>query len=105
VHQEAEMIVATAGSEVARLRSEIERIDRAIVNLIGERVRVASEIGGAKRTAGVPLVDPAREAAIVRRAGDLARQEGLPEEDVRDLFWRLVALSRRTQLETLSGAA
>lgn len=95
-------MILTAKPEVARLRTEIERIDRAIITLIAERLQLAGEIGCAKRDAGLPTVDPAREAAIVRHAGDLAREAGVPEEDVRDLFWRLVALSRRLQLESVS---
>ena len=47
----------------------------------------------------MPTLDPPREAAIVRRAGALAREAGLAEDDVRYIFWHLVGLSRRVQLE------
>ena len=56
-------------------------------------------IGEVKRELGLPVLDPAREAAVVRRAGSLAREAGLPDEDVRYLFWHLVGLCRRAQLE------
>lgn len=97
--------MTTHGLELARLRSEIERVDHAIVTLIAERVQLACEIGEAKRAEGMPTVDPAREASIIRRAADLAREAGIPDEEVRDIFWRLIGLSRRSQLEALSGAA
>lgn len=84
--------------EMARLRAEIERIDRALVGLVAERVRIAREVGAAKRAAGLPTLDPAREAAVVRRAGALAREAGLADEDVRDVFWHLIGLSRRAQV-------
>ena len=59
--------------ELARLRGEIERIDRQIVELIAERVALARQVGPIKHALGIPTLDPPREAAIVRRAGELAR--------------------------------
>ena len=89
---------AAAEQELARWRVEIERVDRAIIDLIAERVRIAREVGRVKRLAGLPAIDPAREAAVVRRAGALAREAGVPDEDVRYIFWHLIGLSRRAQL-------
>jgi chorismate mutase len=47
----------------------------------------------------LPIVEFAREAAVVRRAATHARDKGLPEEDVRDIFWDLIAVARRVQME------
>jgi len=90
---------AGAVEDLERIRAEVERVDRELIRLIGERVRLAREIGAAKRRAGVPTLDPAREAAVIRRAGSLAREAGLAEDDVRDIFWHVIGLSRRAQLE------
>jgi prephenate dehydrogenase len=89
----------TAAEELARIRKEIERIDRSIVELIAERAELAREVGPVKRELGMPTLDPPREAAVVRRASALARQAGVPEEDVRYVFWHLVGLCRRVQME------
>lgn len=86
-------------AELLRIRDEIERIDRALIDLIAERVRLARRVGTVKRAAGRPTLDPPREAAVVRRAGALAREAGLDDEDVRYIFWHLIGLSRRTQME------
>lgn len=86
-------------SELEHVRADIERIDRALVDLVAERVRLARRTGAAKRAAGLPILDPAREVFIVRRAGTLARVAGVPEEEVREIFWHLVGLSRRAQME------
>jgi chorismate mutase len=90
---------ASAPDEVERCRARIEEIDRALVRMIAERVRVARQAGRAKREAGLPTLDVAREAAVVRRAGALAREEGIDDEEVRYLFWHLIGLARRAQLE------
>lgn len=87
------------GRPLEEVRAEIERIDRAIVSLIAERVALGREVGAAKRDAGLPVLDPVREAAVVRRAGALAREAGLEDEDVRYIFWHLIGLSRRAQME------
>jgi chorismate mutase len=92
-------MIAAPSSDVERARKEIERVDRQLVTLIAERTRVAREIGRAKRAAGMTTLDPAREAAVVRRAGELARELGLDDEVVRRIFWQLIALSRSVQSE------
>jgi chorismate mutase len=86
-------------AELVRIRDEIEQIDRALIDLIAQRVRLARRVGVVKRSAGLPTLDPPREAAVVRRAGVLAREAGLADEDVRYIFWHLIGLSRRTQME------
>lgn len=85
--------------ELERWRGEVEEIDRALIELIAKRVAVAREIGRVKKAHGLPTLDPPREAAVVRRAGALAREAGLEDEDVRYIFWHLVGLTRRTQME------
>jgi chorismate mutase len=85
--------------ELVALRQQIEEIDRTLVALIAQRVRAARDVGRAKRDAGLGIMDPAREAAVVRRAVELARDEGLDEEDMREIFWHLIGLSRRAQTE------
>ncbi|HEX8696492.1 MAG TPA: chorismate mutase [Longimicrobium sp.] len=94
-----ETAAESASAALEGLRTQIERIDRALIGLIAERVRLARDVGEAKRALGLPVLDPAREAAVVRRAGTLAREAGLADEDVRYLFWHLIGLSRRAQME------
>ena len=92
-------ILDEALAELNELRGEIEQIDR---ELIARRVDLARRVGAAKRRAGLPTLDPAREAAVVRRAGALAREANLDDEDVRYIFWHLIGLSRRMQMEARS---
>jgi chorismate mutase len=92
-------MISAPNPEVDRVRGEIERIDRQLVTLIAERVQAARQIGRAKRDAGMNTLDPAREAVVVRRAGELAREAGLDDEVVRRIFWQLIALSRNAQNE------
>ncbi len=83
---------------LARLRGEIEAVDAQLVALVAARTRLAADVGAAKRALGRPTLDPVREAAVVRRAAELARDAGLADEEaVRAIFWQLMALARRAQ--------
>ena len=79
------------------LRSRIEAIDRQLVELIGRRREVALEIGRAKQTLGLPVLDPQQEAKVVRRAAEIAREIGVDEELTRDVIWRIIAAARDAQ--------
>lgn len=88
-----------SSERIGELRDDIERIDRELVGLIAERVRIAREVGATKREASQPTLDHAREATVVRRAVTLAREAGLShDEEVRQIFWTLIGLCRRVQM-------
>jgi chorismate mutase-like protein len=79
------------------LRRRIQEVDEALVDLIGERRRLVLEIGDVKSQLGLPVLDPGREAAVVRRAATLAREKGVDEELTRDVIWRIMASAREDQ--------
>ncbi|MGH7669733.1 MAG: chorismate mutase [Gemmatimonadaceae bacterium] len=83
---------------LARLRNEIEQVDRNMIKLIARRVELARRVGAVKHTAGLPAFDADREAAVIRRVSAVAREEGAPEEEVRYLFRYIIGMSRRVQL-------
>ncbi|HEY4304841.1 MAG TPA: chorismate mutase [Gemmatimonadaceae bacterium] len=84
-------------TELAACRDEIERLDNEIITLLGRRMMFGQRIGALKRTAGLPILDPTREAAVIRRVTETARDAGLPAEPVREIFWQIVGMSRRAQ--------
>ena len=87
---------------ISSLREEIEAVDERLIAAIAERLALARSVGRAKVAAGQPVTDPAREAAVVTRASVLARSAGLPEDEIRALFWKLLAISRKVQLAELA---
>lgn len=86
-------------SPLAALRQAIEQLDEELIRLLARRRELAGEIGAVKRDARRPVLDPAQEAAVVRRAVALGREAGLPDDLVRELFWRIVAGAREAQSE------
>ena len=89
--------VQQATAELARCREEIERIDNEIIGLLGRRLALGKRTAALKRIAGLPILDPTREAAVIRRVAGVAREAGLPPEPIREVFWQIVGMSRRAQ--------
>ncbi len=87
----------SALAELALRRGEIERIDVDIIRLLAERFTLGKRTGELKRAAGLPILDPTREAAVIRRVATVARDAGLPPEPVREIFWQIVGMSRHAQ--------
>ena len=83
---------------LTRLRVDIEAVDRDLIKLIARRMELARQVGAVKRAAELPALDPDREAAVLSRVGEFAREQGASEEDVRELFRHIIDMSRRVQL-------
>ncbi len=89
------------GDELQRCREEIAKLDKDLVALLRKRVDLALKTGPLKREAGLPILDPRREATVIREAVEAARGDGWAEEPVREIFGRILALSRSAQEEEL----
>lgn len=79
------------------IRARILELDHALVDLVGERRDLVLEVGRLKAEMGLPVLDPSREARVVRRAAQLAREGEVDEELVRDVIWRIIASARDAQ--------
>ena len=86
--------------ELRDCRNAIEVVDRRIVALLAERVALGLRAADAKRAAGLPIVDPARESEVLRCAIEAAEERNLPSKPVRHIFERIIELSRRAQEST-----
>lgn len=82
---------------LARCREEIERIDEDIVALLVRRMDLGKQTGRLKREADLPILDPEREVEVIRRVSELAHAGGLPVDPVCEVFFLIVAMSRRAQ--------
>ena len=85
--------------ELMECRNAIEVVDRRLVALLAQRVALGLRAAIAKRDAGLPITDPAREAEVIANVLAAAGEQGLPADPVREIFQHVVALSRRAQEE------
>jgi chorismate mutase len=82
---------------IALLRTSIDRIDEMLISLIGERQRLARAVGATKRAAGLPSIDPAREAAVTGRIVQHAEDHGVSATEMAALAQQLIRLARGAQ--------
>lgn len=79
------------------LRRRIGEVDRILIDAIAERLRIARRIGEVKTRLGLPVMDPAREAEVIRRAAADARERGADPELVRAVLWQIMDHARGVQ--------
>ncbi|HET9013215.1 MAG TPA: chorismate mutase, partial [Gemmatimonadaceae bacterium] len=72
--------------ELRDCRNAIEVVDRRIVALLAQRVTLGLRAAAAKRDAGLPVKDKAREAAVIERAVAEAQAHRLPAKAVKKIF-------------------
>ncbi|MGQ0542640.1 MAG: chorismate mutase [Blastocatellia bacterium] len=78
-------------------REHIDHIDTKILALLNRRAEIAKEIGTLKLRSGLPIVDPEREANILRsicrdNPGDLS------DEAAARIYQQILLESRQIQL-------
>ena len=93
----------TAGSadskklpSLAALRSEIDRIDKELVDLLNERSNVAVQIGQIKQDQGLDIWSSSREDEVLARVLEASRGP-LPHQTLRLIFRELMSSSRSLQ--------
>ena len=81
------------------LRSEIEQIDRELVELIARRTYVATSIAEVKEMEGLPTTDEQQEERVMERAGQNAEIFELDSNLVKAIFRLLIELNKVHQRE------
>lgn len=89
----APVLHPTVPPELQSIRREIDRLDLSLLDLLHRRLDLAVRAARVRSDHARGSPDHAREAALVRRAGSAARERGLDPEIVREIFWKLIALS------------
>jgi chorismate mutase len=64
---------------IPELRDSIDRIDRQLVELVTERLRLVMQVGEIKRAHGLEVYDAERERELLERVGKAARAPLQPE--------------------------
>ena len=77
-------------------RECIDALDRAIIQLLNERVICANVIGKIKKRSSAPVYDPAREKVVIENVKKHNRGP-LSDEAVRRLFERVIDETRAVE--------
>jgi chorismate mutase len=77
-----------------RVRAELAKHDRAILDAVNARLRLVAELKRYKEEASLPFVDPQQERRLLDRLA-AANTGPLSEEGLRELFTAILALTKR----------
>ena len=84
----------TGDPTVERLRAELAKLDRQILEAVNARIRLVAELKRHKDEAGLPFVDEEQERRLLDRLA-AANAGPLSGEGVSQLFGELLALTKR----------
>lgn len=87
--------------DLAKSRESIDKIDRQIVELFEERMKVAGDVAEYKRSTGKKVFDPQREAEKLETLGAMA-STGFNERAIQELFSQIMSISRKYQYSLLT---
>jgi len=79
------------------LRKLIDETDAKIVKLIGDRIRIAEEIGEEKKKQGKQIEDWERENKVLENVRGVAQYENISQEDIESIYRQVLTASKRIQ--------
>ena len=78
--------------EIKELRSEINTLNRVIIEKIKERINVAEKIGEVKKRHRMPVEDKVRESIVYQQIRKLAEENLLPHENIERIFKEIISI-------------
>ncbi len=75
---------------LTELRDEIDQLDRALLNLIRQRLALVKKVGEVKHTHGLPIYVPEREFAMIQARRQEAEKNGISADLIEDILRRLM---------------
>jgi len=87
--------------DINKLREEINEIDREMVDLFKKRMKVATSVAEYKKERGLPVLDAARERALLGKISDMAGEE--LDGYARTLYHTMLDVSRAYQYTKLKS--
>ena len=91
------MSTNTEEKSLDELRTEIEDIDRELVELIARRTYVADTIAEVKEDLDLPTTDESQEDKVMERAGENADKFDVDSNLVKAVFRLLIELNKVEQ--------
>ena len=79
------------------LRAKIDEIDARIVELVGERVKFAEEIGRGKQEQRRLVEDIERERRVLEHVRSIARSQNIEQSDIENIYEQIIVACKRIQ--------
>lgn len=90
-------------SELDALRAELDRVDRALLDDVRDRLALCARVAEIKQRHNIAVLQPGRMQVVHRRAQDYAHRHGLSGPFVQDLYTLLIGEACRLEDGIVGG--
>lgn len=90
--------------KIKQIRRHIDRIDTVIITALAERMSLMPEIAEYKKKYDIPVFDEKREVEIMNKLKKIAKEQGLEEGFVEEVFLSIFNEAKRIQNEIINEA-
>lgn len=90
--------------KIKQIRRHIDRIDIVIITALAERMSLIPDVADYKKKNDIPIFDEEREVEIMNKLKKIAKQHGLDEGFVEEIFLSCFNESKRIQNDIISNA-
>ena len=94
--------MADLEDKLAMLRSQIDKIDREILNLIIQRFELVKKISLEKKKRNISVVDRARESQILNNIARMAKEKGHEGDLLKKIFQAIIKSTREFELKLVN---
>jgi 3-deoxy-7-phosphoheptulonate synthase/chorismate mutase len=85
--------------DIEELRSEINKLNKDIIEKIKKRVEIAQKIGEVKKKHGKPIKDKARESIVYQQVKRLSEKNCLPSDNIESIFKEIINICIKAEEE------
>ncbi|MGC5161824.1 chorismate mutase [Rhodococcus sp. DT1] len=94
----------TPETELDALRTELDRVDRALLDDVRDRLALCARVAELKRRHNIAVLQPDRMQTVHRRAQDYAHRNGLSGDFVEALYTLLIGEACRLEDDIVAAA-
>ena len=86
--------------ELQGLRDKIDSVDKQMLDLLEQRLKLVEEVGEVKSEHGLPIYAPDREAAMLASRRQEAEKRGVPAQLIEDILRRVMRESYASEKDS-----
>lgn len=88
--------------KIKEIRKHIDRVDMALIAILAERMSLIPEIAEHKKKHKIPIFQEKRDQEIMKRLLKIAKEHGLDEGFVEEVFLSVFNESKRIQKKIIT---
>jgi len=90
--------------KIKQIRRHIDRIDTVLITALAERMSLMPDVAEYKKKNDIPIFDEKREVEIMKNLKRIAKEQGLDESFVEEIFLSVFNESKRIQNDIISNS-